>query len=98
MRRSYRFLLRPTRHQAAALTACLDDHRVLYNAALEHRRTAYRRAGVSVRYGEQSAELKEIRRADPDGQGRWSAGSQQQTLRRLDRAFAAFFRRVKAGR
>ncbi|MFF5206098.1 helix-turn-helix domain-containing protein [Streptosporangium sp. NPDC000396] len=45
MRRSYKFLLRPTSKQAAALAACLEDHRVLYNAALEHRRTAYRRAG-----------------------------------------------------
>ncbi|GAA2290235.1 RNA-guided endonuclease TnpB family protein [Nonomuraea roseoviolacea subsp. roseoviolacea] len=98
MRRSFKFLLRPTSKQAAALTQCLENHRELYNAALEHRRSAYGKAGVTVRYGEQSAELKEIRKADPGGQGRWSAGSQQQTLRRLDRAFAAFFRRVKAGR
>ncbi|MBN6056878.1 transposase [Nonomuraea sp. RK-328] len=97
VRRSVRFLLRPTSKQAAALTQCLEDHRQLYNAALEHRRTAYRKAGVTIGYGEQSAELKEIRKTDPDGQGRWSAGSQQQTLRRLDRAFAAFFRRIKAG-
>jgi putative transposase len=75
----------------------VEDHRQLYNAALEHRKTAYHRAGVTVRYGEQSADLKHIRRADPDGQGRWSFCSQQATLRRLDKAFAAFFRRVKAG-
>ncbi|MEV0235700.1 transposase [Nonomuraea sp. NPDC050786] len=97
MRRSFTFLLRPTSRQAATLAACLEDHRQLYNAALEHRRAAYAKAGVTVRYGDQSAELKEIRKADPDGQGRWSAGSQQQTLRRLDKAFAAFFRRIKAG-
>ncbi|MER6170339.1 transposase [Streptosporangium sp. NPDC001681] len=97
MRRSFTFLLRPTRHQEIALTACLDDHRALYNAALEERREAYRRRKVSMRYGDQSAQLKEIRAADPEGQGRWSAGSQQQTLRRLDKAFQAFFRRVKAG-
>ncbi|MEV0144401.1 MULTISPECIES: transposase [unclassified Nonomuraea] len=97
MHRSVKFLLRPTSKQAAALTQCLENHRELYNAALEHRRTAYRKAGVTVGYGEQSAELKEIRKADPHGQGRWSAGSQQQTLRCLDRAFAAFFRRIKAG-
>jgi transposase len=42
MRRSFKFLLRPTGKQAAALAACLEDHRQLYNAALEHRRTAYR--------------------------------------------------------
>ncbi|MEO3888956.1 transposase [Nonomuraea sp. B5E05] len=98
MRRSFRFLLRPTARQAAALAACLEDHRQLYNAALEHRRTAYARAGVSVRYGEQSAELKHIRGDDPDGQGRWSFSSQQATLRRLDKAFTAFFKRVRAGR
>ncbi|WP_431900105.1 helix-turn-helix domain-containing protein [Nonomuraea sp. bgisy101] len=56
MRRSFKFLLRPTVKQAAALAQCLEDHRQLYNAALEHRRTAFRKAGVTVRYGEQSAE------------------------------------------
>ncbi|TKK81267.1 IS200/IS605 family element transposase accessory protein TnpB [Herbidospora galbida] len=98
MRRSYVFRLRPTRHQEIALAACLDDHRELYNGALEHRRTAYRKAGVIVRYGDQSAELKSIRADDPDGQARWSFSSQQATLRRLDRAFAAFFTRIRAGR
>ncbi|MGV9386500.1 RNA-guided endonuclease InsQ/TnpB family protein [Nonomuraea sp. NPDC003707] len=97
MRRSFKFLLRPTSKQAAALTQCLEDHRQLYNAALEHRRIAYRKAGVTVRYSDQSAELKHIRAGDPDGQGRWSFSSQQATLRRLDKAFAAFFRRVKRG-
>jgi len=97
VRRSYKFLLRPTRRQEIALAACLEDHRQLYNAALEHRRTAYRKAGVTIRYKDQSAELKHIRADDPDGQGRWSFSSQQATLRRLDKAFAAFFRRLKAG-
>ncbi|MFI7453750.1 RNA-guided endonuclease InsQ/TnpB family protein [Nonomuraea sp. NPDC049714] len=86
MRRSLKFLLRPTARQVAALAACLEDHRQLYNA------------GVSIRYGDQSAELKHIRGDDPDGQGRWSFSSQQATLRRLDKAFAAFFERVKSGR
>ncbi|MEV4526697.1 transposase [Streptosporangium sp. NPDC049304] len=98
MRRSSKFLLRPTARQAVALTACLDDHRALYNAALEHRRTAYAKAKVSIRYGDQSAELKHIRADDTGGQGRWSFSSQQATLRRLDKAFQAFFARVKAGR
>ncbi|MED7930142.1 transposase [Nonomuraea sp. LP-02] len=98
MRRSYKFLLRPTRRQETALAACLEDHRQLYNAALEHRRTAYAKAKVTIRYGDQSGELKHIRADDPDGQARWSFSSQQATLRRLDRAFRAFFDRVKAGR
>ncbi|MEU6407323.1 transposase [Microbispora sp. NPDC046933] len=98
MRRSFKFLLRPTRKQAAALATCLEDHRQLYNAALDHRRTAYRKAGVTVRYGDQSGELKDFRADDPAGQGRWSFSSQQATLRRLDKAFAAFFKRVREGR
>lgn len=98
MRRSWKFLLRPTRRQAEALAACLEDHRALYNAALSERREAYRMRRVSIRYGDQSAQLREIRATDPDGQGRWSFGSQQQTLRRLEHAFQEFFNRVKAGR
>jgi putative transposase len=98
VRRSFTFLLRPTARQVAALAACLEEHRQLYNAALEHRRTAYAKAGVSVRYGDQSAELKHIRGDDPGGQGRWSFSSQQATLRRLDKAFGAFFKRVREGR
>ncbi|NUW33526.1 transposase [Nonomuraea sp. SMC257] len=97
MRRSCKFLMRPTRHQVIALTACLDDHRALYNAALEERREAYKRTKISIRYGDQSAQLKEIRACIPD-QARWSFSSQQATLRRLDKAFRAFFDRVKAAR
>jgi putative transposase len=97
VRRSYKFQLRPTYGQAMSLAAMLEDHRQLYNAALEHRKTAYEKSGVSIGYGVQSADLKYIRRDDPDGQGRWSFCSQQATLRRLDRAFAGFFRRLMAG-
>ncbi|GAA3683877.1 hypothetical protein GCM10022224_055600 [Nonomuraea antimicrobica] len=65
---------------------------------MEHRRAAYRKAGVTVRYGDQSGELKHIRADDPDGQARWSFSSQQATLRRLDKAFRAFFDRMRQGR
>ncbi|WP_433463865.1 RNA-guided endonuclease InsQ/TnpB family protein [Spirillospora sp. CA-128828] len=76
----------------------LADHCTLYNAALQERRDAYAHASKTrVRYGDQSGQLKDIRAFDPDGQGRWSFSSQQATLRRLNRAFEAFFRRVKTG-
>ncbi|WP_246147799.1 RNA-guided endonuclease InsQ/TnpB family protein [Nonomuraea turkmeniaca] len=42
--------------------------------------------------------MKGIRADDPGGQGRWSFSSQQATLRRLDKAFTAFFRRIGRGR
>ena len=73
----------------------LADHCDLYNAALEERREAWRMRRVSVSYGMQSAQLREIRRADPRGQGRHSFTAQQQTLRRLNVVFEAFYARVK---
>ncbi|MGQ0838592.1 hypothetical protein [Actinokineospora sp.] len=64
---------------------------------MQERRDAYQHLSMTtVRYGDQSAQLKDIRRSDP-GQGQWSFSSQQATLRRLDKAMQAFFRRVKAG-
>jgi putative transposase len=74
----------------------LADHCDLYNAALMERREAWRTRRVSISYGTQSAQLKEIRRADPDGHGRHSFTAQQQTLRRLDTVFGAFFDRAGA--
>jgi putative transposase len=98
MIRAYKFLMRPTVGQTQALSQMLRDHCSLYNGALQERRDAYRHVSrTTVRYGDQSAQLKEIRAFDPQRQGRWSFSSQQATLRRLDRAFAAFFRRVKSG-
>src|ERR1700704_3255788 len=52
---------------------------------------------MPVRYGTQSAQLKDIRQGRPD-LARWSFSSQQATLRRLDKAFRAFFRRIRAGK
>jgi putative transposase len=97
MNRTFQYRLYPTSRQATALGEMLRDHCDLYNAALQERRDAYRMRGTPIRYGMQSGQLKDIRNADPLGQGRWSFSSQQQTLRRIDKAFAAFFSRVKRG-
>jgi putative transposase len=96
VRRAYKFRLRPTARQHVALGRCLASHRELYNAALQERQDAWRLGGTGVSYGDQSAQLKEIREVRPDVAA-WSFSSQQATLRRLNRAFAGFFRRVKAG-
>jgi transposase len=96
VRRAYKFRLRPSARQHAALGQCLESHRELYNAALQERRDAWRLRRISIFYGDQSAQLKDIRKGRPDV-GVWSFSSQQATLRRLNRAFARFFRRTKAG-
>jgi putative transposase len=95
VRRAYKLRAYPTRPQEGRAVRLLADHCDLYNAALQERRDAWRMRQVSIAYGDQSAQLKEIRAADPDGQGRHSFTAQQQTLRRLNVVFAAYFRRVR---
>jgi len=97
LRRSYKFLLRPTAHHRAALEACLEDTRQLYNAALEERCEAWRMGKHRVTFYTQDAQLKVIRKADPERYGRWAFACERAAIRRLDRAFQAFYRRCQAG-
>ena len=97
MRRAYKFRAYPTRPQEARAARLLADHCDLYNAALEERREAWRMRKYRITYFAQSAQLKDIRRADRDGQGRHSFTAQQQTLRRLAVVFQAFYDRGRAG-
>ncbi|ONI54016.1 Helix-turn-helix domain protein [Streptomyces sp. IB2014 011-1] len=67
MIRAYKFLMRPTARQEQALGEMLRDHCSLYNGALQERRDAYRHVSkTSVKYGVQSAQLKDIRAFDPE--------------------------------
>jgi putative transposase len=97
MKRAYKFRAYPTRPQEGRAARLLADHCDLYNAALEERREAWRRHSVNVSYGTQSAQLRAIRAADPDGQGLHSFTAQQQTLHRLDVVFRTFCSRAQAG-
>jgi putative transposase len=97
VRRSYKFLLRPTKRQEAALTTCLEDTRQLYNAALEERREAWRMGRHQVTFYSQDAQLKEIRADDPERYERWAFRCERAAIRRLDEAFQGFYRRVKSG-
>jgi transposase len=83
VKRAYVFRAYPTRPQEGRAVKLLGDHCDLYNAALEERREAWRMRKASVSYRMQSAQLWDIRTADPGGQGRHSFTAQQQTLRRL---------------
>lgn len=69
----------------------------LYNAALQQRIEAYRRQGKTLRYVDQANELKAVRAVD-EGLASYSFSAEQQVLRRLDKAFKAFFARVKRGK
>ena len=96
MRRAYRYRLYPTRTQTRAMVTMLDTHRQLYNRALAERKAAWETAQRSVRYEDQSAQLKAERVVNPF-LAATNFSSCQATLRRLKKTFDAFFRRVKAG-
>lgn len=95
-RRKVTYKLYPNAAQAARLEAWTRLHCELYNAALQERIDAYRKAGKSISYYEQQNALPEIKAARPEFV-ELGSHALQQTLRRLDLAFGAFFRRVKAG-
>lgn len=94
VKRRITYKLYPSRSQVAALSEALRLHQRLYNAALEERIDAWRKTRKSVSYFDQAASLTQIRKDDPAYRS-FNCHSLQQTLRRLDRAFKAFFARVK---
>lgn len=64
MIRSHKYRIYPTASQSEKLGEMLLCFCRLYNAALESRIDAYRKAGVTISYNEQAASLKEIREFD----------------------------------
>jgi putative transposase len=95
VRKAFKYKLYPTRPQDAAMAAMLETHRRLYNDGLKERKQAWEQEQRSVSYGEQSGQLKANRKTNPF-LATTNFSSCQATLRRLDKAFQAFFRRVKA--
>jgi putative transposase len=66
------------------------------NAAIGERREARRMRGVSVAYYQQKVELSGIKEAMPD-YGEVNAQVLQDVALRVDRAFQAFFQRLREG-
>lgn len=96
MQRNYRLRLYPTRTQELALESMLGAFCDLYNAALQERIDCYRKTGRSLGYCDQALQLKAVRAIDERLAG-YSFSAEQQLLRRVDKAFRAFFARVKRG-
>lgn len=95
MIKSFKYRICPTKRQIAALSEHLSEACRLYNAALQERRDAYQVAGKPISFYDQHKQLKEIRAAGDLGITNFSCA--RDVLRRIDRAFSAFFRRVKSG-
>jgi putative transposase len=90
---SFKYRLLPLRKQHAALVMILESQRQLYNGALEHRIGAWRMAAKTITLYAQMAELTQLRQEVEFSVV--AANVQRWTLRRLDEAYQAFFRRAK---
>lgn len=97
MFRIYKYRLYPTKKQTESLVFQLDGHRYLYNQALAERKQVYEQTGKGIGYTRQATVLLPKLKKENDNLIPCNYSSLQQTLRRLDRSFKAFFRRVKAG-
>jgi putative transposase len=96
VRKTFKYKLNPTPEQERAMELVLRRCRELYNAALEERRDAWQKGGVSITAVGQSAELPGVKVVRPEYRDIHSQVLQD-VLTRLDRAFQAFFRRIKNG-
>ncbi len=94
---TYKYRLFPNSTQAVALTDMLGSFCDLDNACLQQRIEAYRRRGRTLSYIDQASELKAVRLID-ERLASYSYSAEQQVVRRLDKAFRAFFGRVRKGK
>jgi putative transposase len=95
MHLTYKYALRPTKAQAVFLDSQLRAAAELYNAAVQERIGAWRLSRKSIGLYDQTYQLKDIRAAGDTALV--NATCAHDVLLRVDRAFQAFYRRVKRG-
>jgi putative transposase len=96
MVKTFQYRIYPAKEQAKTLNNTLEACKNIYNQALHWRKQTYEINGESISYGTQQAALTPLRAENPF----WAElhiDILQDTLRRVDKAFKAFFRRVKHG-
>jgi putative transposase len=95
-RKTFKESLKPTPEKERAIAFVARRYRELCSAALQERRDAWRKYGVSVTVASQGARRPCVKEVRPEYRGIHSQ-VWQDALTRLDSAFQAFFRRVKNG-
>lgn|SRR5690625_4387735 len=93
MLKTFKYRIYPTKEQTKKIEQTLYLCRYLYNNALEQRITVYEKHNISLSYTKQANELKYVKQALNEYR---SIHSQvlQDVLKRLDRSFQNFFRRL----
>lgn len=96
VRKTFKYKLLPTPTHERTLAFVVRRCGELDNAALQERRDAWQKCGVSLTVASQSAQLPAIKEVRPAYRA-IHAQVLQDVLTRLDRAFQSFFRRAQAG-
>jgi putative transposase len=97
MRKTYLYQAKINKTTEANCNQWLETCRTLYNLALDQRISVYRQHRISISVNEQMEQLVDLKKAYPEFK---AVGSQclQDVLERLDKAFKAFYRRVRQGK
>ncbi len=96
MKKTYEYRVYPTTKQRKLFTVWLALLRSIYNQALAWRIEAYQTAGLTVKWTTQANALPDLKAASKAFAG-LHADVLQDAMRRLDKAYKAFFRRAKNG-
>ena len=94
MLKSYKYRIYPTKSQITKLENTFSMCRSLYNNALEHRLIEFKRSGRAINYYEQANSLPEIKSMFPWYKSVYSTVLQD-VLKRLEKSYQNFFRRMK---
>lgn len=96
MHKTFKFRLHPTKAQRISLQDSLDSCRYVYNKTLEIRKNTYEKTGKSLSLYNTSNLIVQWKKDKTELADAFSQCLQNTQLR-VDLAFKAFFRRVKAG-
>jgi putative transposase len=96
MLKTFRYRLYPSKTQKKIMESTLETCRRFYNDCLADRKEAYETEQRNIGKYEQLKRVKEIKTSNPYARGIHSH-ILQVSVSDLDKAFQAFFRRVKAG-
>jgi len=94
LKRTYKYRLYPTKIQQALLEKQLSLCRWLYNHFLEERKSLYEKSKTRVSCYDQIKKIPELKKNKPELRQVYSQ-TLQDVVRRLDKAFQNFFRRIK---
>lgn len=93
-KKTFKFRIYPSKPQITKLEMTLDLCRELYNSALQERRDAWELNRINITNQDQEKQLPELKKIRTDLKLIYSQVLQD-VLKRVDRSFQNFFRRVK---